>query len=186
MPVWGWVVIAVAVVILAAAIGWALWSRRRTGQLQEHFGPEYERVLADSDSRLEAESELSEREQRREELDIRPLPSAARRRYLSDWQGTQSRFVDAPEEAVRDADRLVTEVMRARGYPMRDFDRRAADISVDHPHVVQNYRSAHAISATIEEGSASTEDLRKAMVNYRALFEELLAEDQRGDVREVG
>jgi nitrogen fixation-related uncharacterized protein len=186
MPAWGWVVIAVGIVLVAAAIGWTLWSRRRSGRLQDRFGPEYERVLKDSENRRAAESELAGRERRRAELEIRPLPSAARRRYLSEWQATQARFVDAPEESVRDADRLVTEVMRQRGYPMRDFERRAADISVDHPHVVQNYRAAHTVSVTIEDGGTSTEDLRKAMVNYRALFEELLSEDQRGDIREVG
>src|SRR5439155_6404839 len=133
-----------------------------TGRLQEQFGPEYNRVLDDSESRREAEGELTERERRREELDIRPLPSVARRRYLAAWQTAQARFVDTPEDAVREADRLVTDVMQRRGYPMRDFDRRAADISVDHPHVVQNYRSAHAISVRIGEGEAGTEDLRKA------------------------
>jgi hypothetical protein len=185
MPAWAWIVIVVGLLVVIAG-AWALWTRQRTGRLRDRFGPEYDRVLDDSQSRKEAESELTSRERRREELQIRPLSSVARRRHMSSWRTVQTRFVDAPEAALREADRLVTDVMRERGYPMEDFDRRAADISVDHPELVENFRSAHAISATIEEGSVSTEDLRRAMLHYRALFEELLADDEHPGSRKAG
>ncbi|MFN2590756.1 MAG: hypothetical protein ABR518_08285 [Actinomycetota bacterium] len=186
MPAWGLVLIALGAVLVIGAVTWALVDRRRSGRLRKRFGPEYDRTLRDADSRREAESELAERERRRQALEIRPLSSVARHRYLSEWKATQARFVDAPEDAVREADVLVTEVMRERRYPMDDFDQRAADISVDHPHVVGNYRSAHAVSGRIEKAEVTTEDLRAAMVNYRALFEELLAAEDREDVRNVG
>jgi hypothetical protein len=124
--------------------------------------------------RRRAESELAERERRREYLEIVPLEPAARERYAEAWRDTQARFVDSPEQAIREADHLVTEVMRERGYPMEDFDQRAADVSVDHPNVTENYRAAHATSLANDQGEASTEDLRQAMVHYRALFVELL------------
>src|SRR5207249_3861327 len=117
-----------------------------------------------------------ERARRRDELDIRPVNSAARDRYLEEWRVVQARFVDAPAEAVRDADGLVGRVMGDMGYPMGDFEQRQADVSVDHPVVVENYRAAHAISVRNDGGSASTEDLRQAMVHYRALFEDLLGD----------
>ncbi|HJP66121.1 MAG TPA: hypothetical protein VKA30_07450 [Actinomycetota bacterium] len=185
MAVWAWIVIAVASVVVVGALVWMAVDRRRSGRLQDRFGPEYDHTIRDAESRRKAESELAERERRREELDIRPLPSAARRRYWSQWQSTQRRFVDAPEQSVRDADALVQTVMRERGYPMDDFVQRAADVSVDHPHVVGNYRSAHAVSVQVDRGGASTEDLRTAILNYRALFEELLVDDE-DEAREVG
>lgn len=178
MPDWGWIVIAVLFVAVVAIAAWALWSKRRTERLQETFGPEYKRTVGASDDRRRAESELETRRERRERLDIRPLTPEARDHYAEAWRDSQARFVDAPDDAVQEADRLITKVMRERGYPMEDFDRRAEDISVDHPGVVEDYRAAHAISLRTEDGSATTEDLRQAMVHYRALFDDLLGAEE--------
>ena len=174
MPTWAWIVIVVAAVLIVGAIVWSATRARRRRDLQERFGSEYDRTVADAPSRREAESELSEREKRRDELDIRPLDQSSRDRYASQWQNTQAAFVDDPETAVGDADRLIQQVMRERGYPVDDFEQRANDLSVDHPEVISNYRAAHGISVANERGKASTEDLRTAMVHYRALFSELL------------
>jgi hypothetical protein len=178
MPVWGWVVLALVVVVVVALIAWAVSSRQRTRHLQSRFGPEYERAVEAGDGRREAEADLIARERRRSDLDIRPLEPETRQQYRNTWDRVQADFVDRPVEAVREADRLVAEVMRDRGYPMEDFDQRAADISVDHPQVVDNYRSAHEISLASDRNEASTEDLRKAMVHYRALFVDLLADER--------
>lgn len=174
MPTWAWIVIVVAAVVIVGAIVWSAAKARRRKELQERFGSEYDRTVSDAPSRREAESELSEREKRREELDIRPLDQSSRDRYASEWQNTQAAFVDDPEAAVGDADRLIQQVMRERGYPVDDFEQRANDLSVDHPDVISNYRAAHGISVANERGKASTEDLRTAMQHYRALFSELL------------
>ena len=174
MPSWGWVLIAIGVLVVLALVAWSAYTGRRRKGLQERFGPEYDRTVADAPSRREAESDLSERAKRREELQVRPLDTSSRDRYASRWQNTQAQFVDDPEGAVGEADRLIQEVMRERGYPVEDFEQRAADLSVDHPEVISNYRAAHGISIANERGKASTEDLRTAMVHYRALFEELL------------
>ena len=173
MPWWGWVLIVVAVLLVLLIVWWIV-RRRRSERLRERFGPEYDRTLADAGKRRRAEAELQERERRRTRLDIRPLQPAARDRYVQSWRAVQERFVDTPDGAVAEADRLVIEVMRERGYPIEDFEQRAADVSVDHPVVVDNYRAAHAISVARQSGEAGTEDLRQAMVHYRALFEELL------------
>jgi hypothetical protein len=174
MPTWGWILIGVGVVALCLLVAWtALAARRRRG-LQQTFGSEYDRTVADAPSRREAESELAERRKRREELEITPLDPEARERYQSDWRRAQERFVDDPPGAVAEADRLIQRVMRERGYPVHDFEQRATDLSVDHPEVVSNYRAAHGISVANERGKASTEDLRTAMVHYRSLFAELL------------
>jgi hypothetical protein len=147
--------------------------------LQRRFGPEYERAVDQRDDRRQAEADLTARARRRSKLEITPLEPEARQRYGEAWRRVQADFVDRPVEAVREADRLVADVMRERGYPMEGFDQRAADVSVDHPQVVDNYRSAHEIAMASDRNEASTEDLRKAMVHYRSLFEELLEEEDR-------
>jgi hypothetical protein len=174
MPSWVWVVIALAAVVVLAIVVWQALARRRTGQLQEQFGPEYDRTVGTAESKREAEAELQAREERRRELEIRPLPSAARYRYLEAWQGVQSQFVDDPSAAVARADELIQSVMSERGYPVEDFEQRAADVSVDHPQVVENYREGHRLAQSSANGSGSTEDLRQAMRRYRALFDELV------------
>ena len=180
MPTWAWIVIAVAAVALVALLAVAALTRRRTSELRERFGPEYDRTVEERGGRRPAEAELASRVERRERLEIRHLSSESRERYLESWQQVQAEFVDEPAGAVNKADRLVTAVMDDRGYPMDEFERRAADISVDYPQVVERYRSAHGIARKNEEGEATTEDLRQAMKHYRALFEELLepAEDE--------
>ena len=168
MPGWAWALIAVAAVVVIAVVVWRALAARRTRGLQERFGPEYDRTLDRTDDRREAEADLAAREKRRQELDIRPLTTAARERYLTQWQTVQARFVDDPSGAVQEADSLIQSVMRERGYPVDDFEQRAADISVDHPQVVENYRQGHRLR------SGDTEAQRQAMVHYRGLFEELV------------
>jgi hypothetical protein len=179
MPVWMWIVIAamvvVAAVVLLAAV--VVGRRRRTERLKQRFGPEYERTVSLAGERKAAEKELAERERTRDKLDIVALPPTARQEYATRWRTVQSAFVDDPSSALGDADRLVTEVMRVRGYPVDDFDRRAADISVDHPTVVENYRAAHAIHVAQQHGDIGTEAQRQAFVHCRALFEKLLEPD---------
>jgi hypothetical protein len=175
MPVWGWVLVAAAVVIFALAIVIAnKTSRRNTERLKQRFGPEYERTLSEAGDEKAAEKELTERERKRDDLDIRPLTPAALDGYVNRWRAVQTAFVDHPSSAVGEADLLVTEVMRERGYPVDDFDRQAADISVDHPTVVENYRAAHDINLLQQKGDVGTEQQRQAFVHYRALFAKLL------------
>ncbi|HEX6399976.1 MAG TPA: hypothetical protein VF108_05840, partial [Actinomycetota bacterium] len=157
------------------------YTRNRSQGLQDQFGPEYERAVGETGSRREAEAELLERRTRYEELDIRPLPQDAAEAYAREWQRVQAGFVDEPERSFVEADRLVVAVMRDRGYPMGEFDQRAADVSVDHPDVVEHYRAAHAVALEADRGRAETEDLRQGMVHYRALFEDLL-DDHRSEV----
>lgn len=176
MPAWVWVLIVVAAVIVLAVVVWRAMTTRRTRQLQDRFGPEYNRTLDGSDSKRDAEAELRAREQRREQLDIRPLPAAARERYIDEWQRVQALFVDDPQGAVHDGDMLIQSVMRDRGYPVDDFEQRSADVSVDHPRVVENYRQGHRLANASARGDGTTEDLRQAMRHYRALFEELVDE----------
>jgi hypothetical protein len=170
------VTLAIAVVVLAvvALVAWAVVRRRRSVVLAERFGPEYERVVTRTGDKTKAEAELAERARRHATLHIVPLSPADRDRYAQEWAATQSRFVDSPSEAIAEADRLVAQVMDRRGYPMSDFEQRAADVSVDHPRLVENYRVAHAVAVEGQRGQAQTEELRKAMVAYRALFAELL------------
>jgi hypothetical protein len=179
MDAWVWIVIVLAVVAVVGAVWW-VGSRRRSTRLRERFGPEYERAMSRADTPAEAEAELEAREVRRGQLDIRPLEPDERERFLLEWKNVQANFVDDPAGTVGAADRLVSEVMLARGYPMDDFERRAGDVSVDHPDVVEHYRSAHAVFLTTKEGKAQTEDLRKAFVHYRALFAGLLETRDEG------
>jgi hypothetical protein len=174
-----WVLIIVLLIALVVA-GVVIVRQRRSQQLQEGFGPEYGRTLADRGDRREAENELRERRHRHEQFEIREIEPEARERYAERWRAAQRTFVDQPVAAVGEADALVNEVMRDRGYPVEDdFDRRAADISVEHPVVVENYRAAHEISRRAVSNQASTEDLRQAMIHFRALFGELLGVDGR-------
>jgi hypothetical protein len=175
-----WIVIAVVAVVVLGLIAYFAMANRRTHRLQEEFGPEYDRLLDEQDDRRVVESELEARRARREELDIRPLEPAARQRYSTQWKDVQARFVDEPPAALEQADALVLMVMRDRGYPMDDFEQRAADISVDHPEVVENYRAAHAVHDRAGSKQTTTEDLRRAFVHYRALFAELLDEPEQG------
>jgi len=183
------VYVILAIVVIALIVAALVVTRqRRSQQLQEGFGPEYERTVEErGGDRREAETELLERRRRREEFEVRELEPAARERYAERWRAAQRRFVDEPARAVGDADALVIEVMRDRGYPVADeFEQRAADVSVDHPEVVEHYRAAHGISGRATAGEASTEDLRQAMVHFRALFVELLGVDagERADGRD--
>ena len=177
MPVWAWIIIGVGVVVVVA-LAWLGVDRQRSRHLQEKFGPEYKRTLADRGDRRAAESELRGREQVRERLEIRPLSARQRESYGREWEQVQSTFVDNPSGAVAQADRLVAEVMRERGYPVDDFEQQAAVVSVDHPNVVANYREGHTIYISFDQGDASTEDLRQAMQHYRALFDELLTDGE--------
>ncbi|HEX2027967.1 MAG TPA: hypothetical protein VHF25_08215 [Nitriliruptorales bacterium] len=177
MEAWTIIAIAVAVLAVAAIVGAAYltWRKRR---LRRRFGPEYARVVDASDSRRGAWAELREREQRREQFDIRPLRPDERSAFETRWQTVQADFVDAPASAVRRADLLIQEVMRTRGYPVEDFERRAADLSVDHPRVVEHYRAGHVIArrrlGAVGRGPGNdTEELRRAMLHYRELFDEL-------------
>jgi hypothetical protein len=173
-----WVVIAILVVVGVAVIaGFAISRRRRSARLQEHFGPEYDRTVGELGEQRAAEAELIQREKKRKKLDIVELTPEARQEHAATWQRVQTEFVDDPQDAVGRAERLVTRVMRERGYPIDDFDQRAADISVDHPDIVENYRSAHAIYQSQHNGTISTEDARQAFVHYRALFDRLLGID---------
>jgi hypothetical protein len=168
------IVLVVLVAAVAVAAAWYLTAARRRQRLQRRFGPEYERTVRETGDPAKADAVLADRERRVEKLNIRPLSSADSTRFLDAWKGVQSRFVDDPKGAVTEADRLITEVMSARGYPMSDWEQRVADISVDHPSVCDHYRQGHDIARRHERGQASTEDLRQAMVHYRALFDELV------------
>ena len=166
--------ILLAVIAAAAVAVFLYMQKRRTLRLKSRFGPEYERTLHEVGNRNRAERVLEKRAERTEKYDIHPLPTKDRDSLSEEWRRTQALFVDDPNTAIKEADRLVCDVMRRTGYPMGDFDQRAEDLSVDHPHVVTNYRAAHEIAIANEAGKASTEDMRKAMVYYRDLFDELL------------
>ncbi len=170
------IVLAAALIVIAAVLV-LLYLRNRkrtTAGLRQKFGSEYDRAVLAHGSEKKAESQLADREKRVETLKIRDLESTERERYSKQWEAVQSRFVDSPKGAVTEADDLVSSVMKSRGYPLSDFDQRAADISVDHPRVVENYRSAHEIALRLRKDQATTEDLRTAMIHYRSLFEELV------------
>jgi hypothetical protein len=178
----GVLIAIIVVVVVLVLLGVLLAQRRKSQGLQERFGPEYERTVTRAGDRRSAESELAEREHRRREFDIVALDPDTQTRYQQEWRRTQAKFVDDPAGATQEADGLVAQVMRERGYPVEDdFERQAADVSVDHPDVAENYRAAHALYRANEEGLASTDDLRQAFVHYRSLFSELL--DVDGDDR---
>lgn len=163
----------VAVVAALAAFGWYTMRRRR---LQQRFGPEYERTVEDAGGRGAADRELSAREKRHDALDIRPLAPAVHDRYAQDWQKVQGEFVDHPEQAVQEADLLVTSLMRERGYPTDNLEQKVQDLSVEHGRTVEHYRAAHDVNERSRQHRANTEQLRAAMVHYRALFDELLSD----------
>ncbi len=168
------IIVAVAVIAIIAVVVLLYVRKRRstTAGLRQKFGPEYERAVRAHGSKVEAN--LADREKRMEKLNIRDLEAMEYERFSKHWQEVQSRFVDSPKGAVIEADDLVSSVMKARGYPVSDFEQRAADISVDHPRMVENYRSAHEIALRVGKDAATTEDLRTAMIHYRSLFDELV------------
>lgn len=172
----GAIVAIVVVVIVVAAILIAVAAANRRRRLREKFGPEYDRAVTEHGSRREAEAELAERERHVRELDLRPLSPSARSQYQSEWTAVQEQFVDAPQAAVTGAQTLVSAVMEARGYPTEPYDQTLADLSVEHASTLDHFRAAHDISQNAAAGTASTEDLRQAMIHYRALFAELLGE----------
>jgi hypothetical protein len=174
------IVIIVAAVAVVAGIGiWLSIRKRRTERLRTRFGTaEYDRALQEGGNRRHAEAGLDKRTDRVESLHIQPLGPGDRARFVESWRRVQARFVDGPGGAVTEADQLLGDVMSTRGYPVSDFGQRAADISVDYPLVLENYRSAHAIAVRQTQGQASTEELRQAMIHYRTLFEELVGEPE--------
>lgn len=173
--------VIVLIVALLAAIGVAAWlfmQKKRTDQLQQRFGPEYDRAVAEHRDQKSAERELEHRAERVEHLQLRPLAPAERVQFVMRWQSVQAQFVDDPSDATSEADDLVGQVMATRGYPVGDFEQRAADVSVNHPGVVEHYRAGHALALRSARGEADTEDLRQAFVHFRALFEDLLEVEQ--------
>lgn len=177
-------IIGLGVILVAGIVAWLFLRKRRTGKLRAQFGgAEYDRTLKEDGSRRHAEAGLKERTERVEGLNIRPLAPGDRARFVESWRRVQARFVDGPGGAVTEADQLLGDVMSTRGYPVSDFEQRAADISVDHPLVLENYRTAHAIAVRQTEGKANTEDLRQAMIHYRTLFEELVGEPEMAQAK---
>jgi len=181
-------IVGVVVIALLIAVGVALYLRSRSkisARFRKRYGPEYDRAVLEHGSDRKAEKKLADRETRVESLKIRALGAAERERFVADWQSVQSRFVDHPKSSVTAADELVSSLMQARGYPVADFDQRAADISVDHPRLVENYRAAHGVAVRIGRDEASTEDLRTAMIQYRGLFDELVLADAPVAIKSV-
>lgn len=175
MSDWMWIAIAAAAILVLTLLVWTLLMRRRSSRLQDRFGPEYGRVASTADNRRQAEAELEARAKRHDDLPLRELPEDAKERYRDSWRRVQTRFVDDPRGAVGGADTLLETVLRERGYTIDDdFDRRADDLSVDHPDVVQRYREGHRLAQTGDGDPAATENLRAAMQHYRALFDELV------------
>ena len=169
-----------AVIVVAIIIGAFFYMRRRRSELlRKDFGPEYKRAVDQYGDEAKAEAALAARKERVRKLELRALSGEEQKRFAEAWRRTQARFVDEPSGAVTEANDLVKDVMRARGYPVGDFEQRAADVSVDHAEVVTNYRAAYEIAERNRSGKATTEDLRQAMVHYRSLFEDLLAEPTR-------
>lgn len=168
------IVAAVVLLLVGGFLGVVFARRQRTRRLRERFGPEYERTVDHLGDQDKAEEELQARVEHVESLDIKPLSQEQKERFAQEWRVTQEKFVDEPVVAIQEADRLVREVMREKGYPVDDFEQRAADISVDYPELVTNYRGMHTIASRSEQEDVSTEEMRQAMVHCRALFEELL------------
>jgi hypothetical protein len=169
------IALAVAVILIIAVLVLLYMRKRRstTANLRKKFGPEYDRAVRVHGTERKAEAKLEDREKRVEKLNLRDLDPMERERFTKQWESVQSRFVDSPKGAVAEADDLLSSLMKVRGYPVSDFDQRAADISVDHPRVVENYRSAHEIALRVGKDGSTTEELRTAMIHYRSLFEEL-------------
>ena len=184
-PLWIWIAVGVVAVLIVAGLIARGARRSRSESLRSKFGNEYEHAVSEHGSRKKAERDLMERSEQVKKYDIVPLQAADRDRFRRDWQKVEQHFLERPTTAVVEADELIADIMRARGYPMGDFDRHAADLSVTHPRIVEHYRAGHSVigSAT---GTASTEDLRQAMLHYRALFDELIDDrignDVEGDV----
>jgi hypothetical protein len=180
--------LAVAVILAVAVLAWLYVQRRHrttTAELKQRFGPEYELAVGEHGSERRAEVQLEAREKRVEKLTIRDLDPVERAHFAGQWHALQSRFVDDPQGAVTEADALVSILMQTRGYPVADFDQRAADISVDHPRVVTNYRSGHEIALRLGKGESNTENLRAAMIHYRSLFDELAQGPTAVEIKEV-
>lgn len=179
-------IVLIAIVIIGVIVGiWLAIKAKRTKELRSRFGPEYQRAVRSQGDAGAAEKVLHQREQRVSRLKIVPLDDDQRSRFADKWEREQAHFVDQPREAVEAADRLVAEVMRARGYPVSDFEQRVADVSVDHPVVVENYRIAHDIAVRDSREPVSTEELRNAMLHYRALFADLLHDGGKYPIRDV-
>ena len=178
-------IVVVVALVVVAAIAYVIFRRQRTTALRGRFGPEYQRAVETHGDQAHAESALAKREKRVERMQIRPLAADEASRYADQWRVIQARFVDDPAAAIGDADRLVAQLMEARGYPIADFDQRAADISVDHPEVVNHYRSAHEIAGRHQQKPVTTEELRKAFLHYRELFSSLLKTDAKPTERPV-
>ncbi len=180
------VVVAVGIVVVVAlALVYVRNRRSTTANLRQKFGPEYERAVREHGSERKAEAKLSDREKRIAKLDIRALDPMEHERFSKSWESVQAGFVDSPEGAVTKADDLVSSLMKTRGYPVSDFEQRAADISVAYPKVVENYRSAHEIALRVGKDAATTEDLRTAMIHYRSLFQELVQRPTSVETKEV-
>ena len=182
MAPWMIMVIVGIALVIAAAVAWVVIGKKRSEGLRHRFGTEYDLAVKTTGSKARAEVDLASRTKRIEGLEIHPLSTGDHDRFADRWRSTQASFVDNPSGAVAEAEMLVEEVMRARGYPVGDFDQRAADISVDHPRFVENYREARELALASQRGVARTEDLRRATVHYRALFEDLLETTDRGTV----
>ena len=168
------IILVIVLLIVIGTVAWITMQRRRSEGLREQFGPEYKRAVDELGDPQRAEAELEARAKRVEKFNIRPLTAQEQQRFAEAWNSTQSHFVDEPVSAIKQAERLVTDLMRTRGYPIGDFDQRAADISVDHPGVVEHYRAARTIAIANERANADTEQLRQALMYYRALFDDLL------------
>jgi len=174
------ITVVLVLVIVGGILGLVFARRRRSERLHDQLGPEYDRTVQAMGGEKKAQTELEERRKHVEALDIRPLSASERERCLADWTAAQSRFVDEPGQAIGDADRLIMQVMQMRNYPVSDFEQRAADISVNYPVLVTNYRAAREIAVKNEQHQADTEELRQAMIHYRSLFEELLGTEPAG------